>query len=148
MALLKLCALLAGICVTQVCGAQFPGSSIFKGFASITNLDVKRFIPSLRLPSPPVLDDMRIRHAFNNISNGSPGMDRNSFSSALGRLHLGICSCEIKEIFLDMDENHDGHVSFEVNLLGSCTLSQAGIEKFVFNRNFDVPYIAWVAFDE
>ena len=44
-------------------------------------------------------------------------MDCAAFVNALSRLSLGIYSAEIKEIFLEMDQNHDGQISFEVCLV-------------------------------
>jgi hypothetical protein len=150
----RVCAILASsICLAAGFGeASLLPPSIFKGLSGLANLNEKSFFPTLRMPTLPAFDDIGIRSAFNNISNGSPDMDRNSFSSALDRLHIGVCSCEIKEIFLEMDENHDGHVSFQVLMSRISTAwTNHTWDNFRNNgvcRSFETRSIDWAASDE
>ncbi len=86
----------------------------------------KRLIGSLRLPllstlnhcdfkpGMPKLDDHEIKISFDALSRGYARMDCPAFINALSHLSLGIYSSEIKEMFLEMDQNHDGQISFEV----------------------------------
>ncbi len=89
----------------------------------------KKLIGSLRLPllsilnhpefrlgmrMQPKLDDREIRLSFDALSHGHSKLDCPAFINALSQLSLGIYSSEIKEMFLEMDQNHDGQISFEV----------------------------------
>ena len=113
------CTLLCALLLAGACEASFA-MKMLKRIPYFQNLNDSKFASSFRLPCFINLDDMGLKTAFNNLSNGCPDMDCGTFSSALNRLRLGIGSCEMKELFLDMDGNHDGHISYEVTLHFSC----------------------------
>ena len=60
------------------------------------------------------LDEKAIYVVFNNLSNGDENMDCNTFASGLQRLSLGVHPFEIRDIFLDMDQNNDGRITLKV----------------------------------
>ena len=60
------------------------------------------------------LEDQELRIAFSSLAGGKKFMDSREFSGVLGRLGLGIHAFEIRDIFLEMDQDHDGRISFEV----------------------------------
>ncbi len=112
---------------TGTCRCSLAGRALH-GLADDAGLVAKRFIGSLRLPLLSMinqrefrlgtytskLDDHDIRLSFDTLSRGYDRMDCAAFVNALSRLSLGIYSSEIKEMFLEMDQNHDGQISFEV----------------------------------
>mmetsp|Transcript_15382 Transcript_15382/g.32859 ORF Transcript_15382/g.32859 Transcript_15382/m.32859 type:complete len:156 (-) Transcript_15382:25-492(-) len=111
----------------NTCRCLLAGSAL-NVLVDESGLVAKRLIGSLRLPllstlnhpefrlgmrMQPKLDDHEIRLSFDALSHGYSQMDCSAFINALNRLSLGIYSSEIKEMFLEMDQNHDGRISFE-----------------------------------
>jgi hypothetical protein len=60
------------------------------------------------------LDDIVIHNAFKNLSSGNESMGRDEFASGLQKLALGIHPFEIRDIFLEMDQNNDGKITRKV----------------------------------
>jgi Ca2+-binding EF-hand superfamily protein len=60
------------------------------------------------------LDDTVIHNAFKNLSSGNESMRRDEFATGIQRLALGIHPFEIRDIFLEMDQNNDGKITRKV----------------------------------
>ena len=110
---------LALVGATPVINNLLPFHPIIKGPGQHDScLSSNHIFDSCRLRFFNKLDDIKLKAAFKTLANGRDRMDNFNFAEAMDRLSLGIQTFEVKDIFLEMDKDCDGQISFEVVPLG------------------------------